>query len=165
MAANLLDNLEGIEVPAPQNGAFDDVAGTAHQAAIETLAAYDPPIVAGDGQGSFEPDGEVTRGQFAAILARLLDEVAGQTDGLEPLPAGTARFSDAADSVHQPAISQLSGVGVIGGYPDDTFRPRSSITRGQAATLLAGAMGGMADVGLLTPPEPVAAPDLDVSVQ
>ncbi len=165
MAVNLLDRLTDIEVPAPVTGAFQDVDGTAHQVAIETLAAFDPPIVDGRDGDTFDPGGAVTRGQFSSILVRLLDEVAMQRDGLDPLPPGQPRFEDVADSVHEPAISRLNEVAVIGGFPDGTFRPRTSITRGQVATLFAGAMGGLADADLLPQPDPVQPPDLDVALR
>jgi glucose/arabinose dehydrogenase len=165
MAVNLLRRLSDVQVPAPTSNVFGDIAGTTHQAAIETLAAFDPPIVSGLDGTTFDPGGAVTRGQFSSILTRLLDEVAGQRDGLQPLPAGQPRFADAAGNVHEPAISRLNEVGVIGGFPDGTFRPNASITRGQGATLLAGAMGGLADAGLLPQPDPIESPDLDVALR
>ena len=165
IAVNLLEQLTEIDLPTPIADAFRDIDGTAHQAAIETLSAFDPAIVAGLDGDTFDPGDAVTRGQFSSILVRVLDEVAMQREGLEALPAGQPRFDDVIGSVHEPAISRLNEVGVIGGFPDGTFRPNASITRGQVATLLAGAMGGMADAGLLPQPEPVEPPDLDVALR
>ena len=165
IAVNLLEQLTEIDLPTPIADAFRDIDGTAHQAAIETLAAFDPAIVAGLDGDTFDPGDAVTRGQFSSILVRVLDEVAMQREGLEALPAGQPRFDDVIGSVHEPAISRLNEVGVIGGFPDGTFRPNASITRGQVATLLAAAMGGMADAGLLPQPEPVEPPDLDVALR
>jgi len=165
MVVELLERLTDIEVPSPASGAFQDIDGTTHQVAIETLAAFDPQVVAGFDGDTFDPGGAVTRGQFSSILTRVLDEVAGQREGLDPLAAGQPRFADAADSVHEPAISRLHEVEVIGGFSDGTFRPNTSITRGQVATLFAGVMGGVADAGLLPQPEPVEPPDLDVALR
>jgi hypothetical protein len=34
------------------------------------------------------------------------------------------------------AVTRLAGMGIIGGYPDGTFRPSGNVTRGQLATML-----------------------------
>ncbi|KYG91908.1 hypothetical protein A0U40_02930 [[Bacillus] sp. KCTC 13219] len=54
--------------------------------------------------------------------------------------AGT--FTDVAkDNAHFEAITALQTAGVISGYPDGTFKPAQDVTRGQAAKMLAGALG------------------------
>lgn len=165
LAVNLLARLTGVELPAPRSGAFDDIDGTTHQDAIETLAAFDPPIVAGLDGDRFDPGGEVTRGQFTSILVGLLDEVAAQLEAHDPLPAGTSGFDDTAGSVHDAAIARLHRTGIIGGFPDGTFRPGEPITRAQVATLLTGTMGGLVDVGVLARPAPAPPPDLAVDLR
>lgn len=54
--------------PAPR---FSDVAGTTHEAAIGALV--DAGITSGFADGTFRPDGNVTRGQMASFLTRALD--------------------------------------------------------------------------------------------
>lgn len=60
----------------------------------------------------------------------------------EPTPAPENRFSDVTTaSSFYDAIVKLDHEGVLNGYPDDTFRPDGSLTRGQMATIFVRAMG------------------------
>lgn len=58
-------------------------------------------------------------------------------------PAAAAdTFSDVKkDNAHYEAITALHTAGVISGYPDGTFKPAKDVTRGQAAKMIAGALG------------------------
>lgn len=52
--------------------------------------------------------------------------------------AATKQFTDVPDTKHfAKAVNELSQRNIIGGYPDNTFRPGNSITRGQAAAIIA----------------------------
>lgn len=54
-----------------------------------------------------------------------------------PLPSGPAIFSDVSASYWAASvIEKVYGLGYIKGYPDGAFRPDSSITRAEFATLL-----------------------------
>jgi len=51
---------------------------------------------------------------------------------------GTRVFDDVPpDDTHADAIHRLATLGIIGGYPDGTFRPSAPVTRAQMATMLA----------------------------
>ncbi|PID01612.1 Parasporal protein [Sporosarcina sp. P2] len=51
--------------------------------------------------------------------------------------AGNSGFPDVPDSKHfAEAVNDLASRNIIGGYPDGTFRPNDSITRGQAAAII-----------------------------
>lgn len=50
-------------------------------------------------------------------------------------------FADIAGHWAQDYIEQMTQQGVIGGYPDETFRPNRTITRAEFATLLVKALG------------------------
>ncbi|PIC98556.1 S-layer homology domain-containing protein [Sporosarcina sp. P29] len=51
--------------------------------------------------------------------------------------ADKAKFPDVPDSKHfAKAVNDLASRHIIGGYPDGTFRPSESITRGQAAAII-----------------------------
>ncbi|MDD2422476.1 MAG: S-layer homology domain-containing protein, partial [Heliobacteriaceae bacterium] len=53
-------------------------------------------------------------------------------------PAGTALFSDVAvDSPENLYINYLVKRGMIGGFPDGTYRPGEGLTRAQVATIIA----------------------------
>lgn len=54
--------------------------------------------------------------------------------------AGT--FTDVAENnAHFKAITELQAAGIINGYSDGTFKPAQDVTRGQAAKMIAGALG------------------------
>lgn len=58
-------------------------------------------------------------------------------------PASAAgSFTDVTkDNTHYKAITELHAAGIINGFPDGTFKPAQDVTRGQAAKMLAGALG------------------------
>ncbi|MER2121470.1 MAG: S-layer homology domain-containing protein [Solibacillus sp.] len=59
------------------------------------------------------------------------------------VPASAAvNFTDVAENnVHFKAITELHAAEIISGYPDGTFKPAQNVTRGQAAKIIAGALG------------------------
>ena len=108
---------------------FRDIAGDAHQTAIEVIAGAG--IAGGFSDGSYRPSGVVTRGQMATFLMRALE-----------LPPGPpAPFGDVAGTTHAGAIGAVAAAGIAGGFTDGTFRPGSPVTRGQMATFLSRALG------------------------
>ena len=50
-------------------------------------------------------------------------------------------FSDVSSSPYEPAIEALAQAGVIGGYPDGTFRPLNPVLRAQFAKVIDLALG------------------------
>lgn len=50
--------------------------------------------------------------------------------------ASAASFSDIKGSGHEKAITSLSEQGIIGGYPDGTFKPNQNLTRSDVVKLL-----------------------------
>lgn len=116
-----------LDLPAAAPSGFSDVAGTTHEAAIDSVAAAE--IAGGFADGTYRPDEPVSRGQMATFLSRALD--------LAPGPAGS--FSDVAGDVHELAIGAVAEAGIAGGFGDGTYRPNLSVTRGQMASFLARA--------------------------
>ena len=54
----------------------------------------------------------------------------------------TVQFSDVPSSKHYAeAVYELAERNIIGGYPDGTFKPGNSITRGQAAAIITKMIG------------------------
>ncbi|WP_240419299.1 S-layer homology domain-containing protein [Paenibacillus periandrae] len=89
-------------------------------------------VINGIGNGSFNPDQDITRAEFAAILIRGL--------GLK-LKAGASGFSDVdPKSWFASAIGTAFTYNLISGFEDGTFRPNDKITREQAMTIMARAM-------------------------
>ena len=53
-----------------------------------------------------------------------------------------SQYSDVKDTAeYAEAVSVLSGLGVVGGFPDGTFKPEEGVTRAQMATMIVNALG------------------------
>ena len=83
--------------------------------------------------GTVQPGGQITRAEVATIFFRLLTD-----DIRDENLTKTNRYSDvAATSWYNTAVSTLSSMGIITGYPDGTFRPNTAITRAEFAAIAA----------------------------
>ncbi|GEM_PF-1552870 len=109
-----------------------DIEGHWAKSAIEKALAEG--FVTGYNDGTFRPNGSVTRGEFTAMIARAL-KLEGK--------AGELAFKDAAQipAWAQGYVAQTVGAGIIGGYADQTFRPDSLITRSEMAAMIVRASG------------------------
>ena len=83
--------------------------------------------------GTVRPNGSISRAEVATVLFRVLkDDVRMQN-----LTKDNA-YSDVSDTAwYAAAVSTLSKMGVISGYPDGTFRPNAPITRAEFAAMIA----------------------------
>ena len=83
--------------------------------------------------GTVRPNGSISRAEVATVLFRLLrDDVRTQN-----LTKDNA-YSDVPDTAwYAAAVSTLSKMGIISGYPDGTFRPNAPITRAEFAAMIA----------------------------
>ena len=82
--------------------------------------------------GTVRPNGSISRAEVATVLFRLLkDDVRMQN-----LTKDNA-YSDVSDTAwYAAAVSTLSKMGIISGYPDGTFGPQRNITRAETATMI-----------------------------
>ena len=88
--------------------------------------------IVGYGNGKVRPQNNITRAEVATIFFRLLTD-----DVRDENLTKTNRYSDvAATSWYNTAVSTLSSMGIITGYPDGTFRPNAAITRAETMTLV-----------------------------
>ena len=109
---------------------FKDIAGLPQAQAIEDLA--DKLVTSGVTPGTYDPQGGVTRAQFAALVVRAL--------GLWGIGQG-AHFKDVGKGYWAaPMIDAASAEQFIEGYPDGMFHPRAEITNDQMAAIAARAM-------------------------
>ena len=92
--------------------------------AVSTMAAMG--IVNGYPDGTFHPNANITRAEFAAIAARF--DTGGNTAG--------ASFRDIHGHWAQKEILLAYNNGWILGYEDGTFRPNRNISRAEAMTLV-----------------------------
>lgn len=122
-AATVLVRLAGLEQETSQT-TFADTDGHWAQNAIGV--AKDNGLIQGVGSNRFEPDVQITRQDFAVMVANVLD-----------LPtANGAGFQDVAeDSYAYSSIILLSGHGILMGFEDGTFRPLEPVSRIQAAAV------------------------------
>ena len=89
--------------------------------------------IVGYGNGEVRPQNNITRAEVATILFRLLTD-----DVRDENLTKTNRYSDvAATSWYNTAVSTLSSMGIITGYPDGTFRPNANITRAEFVAIAA----------------------------
>lgn len=112
---------------------FSDVPTTKHYAsAVYELANRN--IISGYEDGTFKPAASITRGQAAAIIAKLLK--------YDTKNVKDPKFKDVASSQWSyGAIAALANADVINGYGDGRFGPNDSITRAQMASILVKAFG------------------------
>ncbi len=108
-----------------QSNDFTDVAaGAWYNNAISTMA--NAGILDGYEDGSFHPNGYITRAEFATIAVRFFD-LSYQGEDL---------FPDIDGHWAQDYINQAADAGIIEGYPDGTFGPQKQITRAEAVTMV-----------------------------
>ena len=108
-----------------QSNSFTDVAEDAwYNNAISTMA--NAGILDGYEDGSFHPNGYITRAEFATIAVRFFD-LSYQGEDL---------FPDIDGHWAQDYINQAADAGIIEGYPDGTFGPQKQITRAEAVTMV-----------------------------
>ncbi|MFK8182616.1 MAG: S-layer homology domain-containing protein [Phormidesmis sp.] len=110
---------------------FNDLVGHWSAPFVETLATKN--LVKGFIDGTFQPDVQVTRAQFAALVAAAFPD----QPGTRPL----VRFKDVSASFWAAqAIRQAQTQGFISGFPDGSFRPNAPMTRVQAIVALANGL-------------------------
>ena len=87
--------------------------------------------IAGYPDGTVRPDGNITRAEVATIFFRLLTE---ETRAI--YWSQTNDYSDVApEAWYNNAVSTLSSMEVLSGYPDGTFKPNAPITRAEFAKI------------------------------
>ena len=92
---------------------------------------YTKPYASGYDDGSFLPNNNITRGELAAMIARL-------SYG-DDLPDGMyqASFPDVdSDAWFNKYIGYLEDKDVLSGYEDGTFGPYSPLTRAEAVAII-----------------------------
>ena len=108
-----------------QTNNYTDVPADAwYNNAVSTLT--NAGIIDGYEDGTFKPDGNITRAEFATIAVRFF----------EATYDGGDLFSDIAGHWAQEYINEAANAGIVDGYPDGTFRPQQYITRAEAMTMV-----------------------------
>ena len=107
---------------------FSDVPSSKHFAeAVYDLAERN--IIGGYPDGTFKPGNSITRGQAAAIIAKMikLDTSKVKDPGFKDVPKANGYYK---------AIAAMAEKSIISGYGDGRYGPNDPITRGQMASIL-----------------------------
>ncbi len=96
--------------------------------------AYTKGYISGYNDGSFKPEGTITRAESAALFARVLGYSEG---GIQKNTFTDVRDSDWFEGV----VSFCCENGYISGYEDGSFRPGNTITRAEFAAIVCRIFG------------------------
>ena len=107
-----------------QTPVFADTAG--HWAREDIEEMYRRGIVSGVTQSTFEPDRDITRAEFAALVTRALELSATEAPDFLDVPA---------DCWYADEVRVAAAVGMISGY-EGMFRPEERITREEMTVIL-----------------------------
>jgi len=107
---------------------FTDLSAN-HWASDPVQYLLSQQVISGYADGTFRPDGNVTRAQFAKILVGAM--------GWALQTPQTPTFNDAGtDFWAYSYIETAVAHGVISGYDDGSFRPYKDVTRAQVAKMV-----------------------------
>ena len=107
---------------------FNDVAEQTDWASASVNALYEAGIVNGVSEGKFDPNGNVTREQFAKMIVSML----GETENI----SGDS-FSDVnANEWYAPYVAMAKESGIVNGVSETEFGVGQNITREQMATMI-----------------------------
>lgn len=99
-------------------------------------------VISGYNDGTFRPNNPVTRAEFATMIVKAIGENASSgtmNKSFRDVPTSFWAFS---------SIQTAASLGLIGGFPDGTFKPNSYITRAEVLSIAAKASGQtMIDAG------------------
>lgn len=133
MAAQVLYNLE--DQPAVTGDTtFTDAAAAGDWAVKAITWAEQTGVVAGIGDGLFDPTANVTREEFAQMMYNY----ASYKEYDLTLEGDLSQFEDASaiSGWAETAMSWANGSGLINGHDDGTIDPQGTTTRAQAASIL-----------------------------
>ena len=105
----------------------NEATGTTDDNGVITLPGVEhKAYIFGYPDGTFRPNGNMTRSEAAAIFARLIAEAKGETI------SGKSSFKDVASGEwYASYVAYLEKYDVIKGYADNTFRAENQVTRAE----------------------------------
>lgn len=116
-------NLKSGDTPV----SFTDV-GTEHEFYDNIYTAASHGLINGFPDGTFRPDANITREQIVLIISRLYEDSAEYQAG---------SFGDIPKNyLYKRELYKVCSLGIISGYPDNTFRPNANITRSEIAAVI-----------------------------
>ncbi|MEK3923929.1 InlB B-repeat-containing protein [Paenibacillus sp. FSL K6-2393] len=126
--------LSGGSVKTELPSAFNDV-DSEQWYANALITAGSKGLVNGFADGSFHPDGQITREQMATMLDRALNLMKIPND---QLTGTTPSFTDASNISNwsSDAVARLVETGIVKGMNGGTFAPQENATRAQSTVML-----------------------------
>ena len=114
---------------------FTDKAEINHTEAVNLLVGLG--VINGMGDGTFAPNGTVTRAQMCQIVAKICN------GGVLPNVNTTEQHFTDVPTSHWAfqAVEYCVGKGIVAGFGDGTFQPEQALTASQCAKMLLVAMG------------------------
>lgn len=128
--ATISSYTNSVYVVAENKASFADAQGHWAQSTIELAAAKG--LVEGVGGGAFQPQRDVTRAEFAAMLVRALSRGAS--------PAHEAPYKDVqASAWYADVVARARELGLLDFASGASFKPEQPLTREEMASMLAAA--------------------------
>jgi hypothetical protein len=110
--------------------AFSDTQQYWAQPAIDRVSSK--AIIGGYPDGTFKPEGAITRAEFSAILMKAAS--------LTPMASSQSPFQDVPTNHWAfPAINAAKSAGLVNGFPGGMFYPSRTISRTEAMVMLSAA--------------------------
>lgn len=117
---------------------FSDVSKSAWYYTY-VASATEKGLITGDENGSFNPDGKISRQDICVILSRVMDRIGHPDEAYDEIFTDNDEISDYAKN----AVYRLHSVNVISGMGDGTFAPKNDATRAQTAKMLMSFLKGV----------------------
>jgi len=109
------------------NALFADISDESELVQESILFLADKNIMAGKGDGVFDPDAPITRAEIAAVLVRMLGKVEQTEDCI---------FTDVSkDSWYYHIANSAKNQGIMNGFEDGTFRGSDVIVKSQVVAM------------------------------
>ncbi|MFJ7734114.1 S-layer homology domain-containing protein [Lysinibacillus sp. NPDC097231] len=115
-----------LNLTTTKNSSFKDVSKS-HYAYSAIAAVEQAGIIKGQAAGKFNPNGQLSRAEMAAILTRAYKLTGTSKVNFTDVKSTHWAYSD---------IQALVTNNLTGGFPDNTFRPNTQITRAQFSSFL-----------------------------
>ena len=126
---------------------FSDADEIQHTDAVNTMVAL--KIIDGQDDGTFNPEGNVTRAQMAKMIAVAMNGGKNSSTGVK----GTATFTDIKGHWAESYIEYCADLNIISGRGDGTFDPEGKVTGIEATKMVLTALGYDAKAYELTGPK------------
>ncbi len=114
---------------------FSDADDIQHDDAVNTLVALS--VINGKDDGSFDPQGDVTRAEMAKMIAVAMNGGKDTNTGVK----GTPSFTDIKGHWAESYIEYCYDLNIISGRGDGTFDPGANVTGLEATKMVLTALG------------------------